>query len=138
MYEMNGVTLSGAEYGLLKKIVECYDENGDPSFLADIRFDGSYADGRIDESFFKLQGEELIEGNLTVNGIKLERITQAGLDFVHDIEQKKLDEAKRTKQQRRHDYRVALIGGIAGLFSGALSGAFVPDLVCSLIALFSS
>lgn len=136
MHEMNSITLSGSEYKLLKRIVDCYDKNGDPSFLSSIRFDDSYANGCIDQAFFELYGKNLIDGTLTPTGIKLKELPQSGLDFVHDYEQKKLDDAKRTKQQRRHDYKVASYGAIAGGILGLFGGAFSAQLLGWVTTLF--
>lgn len=63
------------------------------------------------------------------------RLTSEGRCYFKDRE-------RRTSDQRRHDYKVAafgaVVGGVLGLFSGALGGAFLSGSAKSLAEVLAS
>lgn len=135
MYKVDGIKLQKGEYDLLRKLVDDYDSDVSMSPFLE-RYNGSYADGRIDEAFKGLLKKKMVDGYITDERIRLKRITQKGLDFIHDFDAKKLEEETTRKIQFRHDYKVALFGIVAGGLLGFIGGLFSSDIKAAFFSIF--
>lgn len=128
MYRANGVELTGSQYELLERIVDCYDDplkgvKGLESVLA-ARWDASYADGKMDRTFQALINKGLIVGKVEARGLRLTEITQDGLDFVHDYEEDKADKRKKLWSNRGFQLFLSFITFILSVIGGWVSGHF--------------
>lgn len=130
MYSVNMIDLQSSEYNELKLLVETERAGKDPVQLANSRLHPTgekYAfDRRMCEIYSGLASVKLISGFNVDNGFLFHEINQRGFDFIDDYAASEKAETKRTKEQRAHDYKVALFGivsgGLLGFLGGLLSG----------------
>ncbi|WP_101723096.1 hypothetical protein [Eggerthella timonensis] len=126
MYTVNMIDLQSSEYDELALLVEAEEHGDNVKELATNRLqpNGAGFDDRRSEVYRGLDSVGLITGFSVDDGFVFFELTQKGIDFIRDYEASVAAEKKRSDDQRRHDYKVAsygaVAGGILGLFSGAL------------------
>lgn len=126
MYTVNGIDLQSSEFNELKLLVESEKKGDDPKDTATRRLkpDGNVFDDRICEIYKGLHDVGLVSGFSVHSGFLFSSLTQKGIDFIEDYETSVSEEKRRSEAQRKHDYKVAsygaVAGGLLGLFSGAL------------------
>lgn len=128
MIEVNGMSLSSAEYRELEGLVE----SDDPARHAANRLresrelSGNRDD--VDAIYGSLARKGLIAGRFVSNEFAFMRLNQRGRDFVSgkedldraaaDLEEKRIREMR---ESRAHDYKVAAFSFLGGAFSGAIT-----------------
>ncbi len=119
MYTINGIDLQSSEYDELKLLVEAHDRGEDVEALASqrLRPEGSLDDGAF-EVYVGLESVGLVSGCGLLGGFDFSGLTQRGIDFIHDYEKSVEGERKKAREQRIHDYKVALFSFGGGAVSG--------------------
>lgn len=134
MYSVNGVDLQSSEFEFLKKLVNVYT-NGES--VLEFAKDESEKNPLVIDLVRDLINAALLRGLVTTYGvIVILEMKQAGIDFVHDYYALKEQEEAELKQNRRHDYKVASYGAVAGGVLGLFSGAFGGSVIDAISALF--
>ena len=120
MYSVNSIDLQSSEYEELKMLVEAEERGDDAAAVAKLRLqpDGQGFDSRACEVYAGLESVGLVTGLPVLGGFVFDGITQKGADFVRDYERSVEDERKRTREQRTHDYKVALFSLLGGAIAG--------------------
>lgn len=132
MYEINGESLTSSEYKLLKSFVDRYDRGESWDGYQSI-YDSDYADGSVREAFFSLQKRGFIKGEIYGDGkIRVTGFPQKGLDFIHDYDKHEDDLAEQKRDNRKHDYKVALVGALSGAVFGFFSGLFSDQILAAI------
>ena len=139
MYSINMIDLQSSEDDELKLLVEAEERNEDVEAMAmkRLRPDGREFDMRACEIYRGLKSYGLVAGMNAENGFFFFELNQKGIDFIHDYDKSVEDERMRTREQRRHDYKVASYGAIAGGLLGLFSGALGSWLVRTISAMVS-
>ena len=72
------------------------------------------------EVYRGLQSVGLLTGVKYDGGFIFHHLTQKGLDFIDDYRASEMAEKERTKDQRKHDYKIAAFGWIGGAIAGGV------------------
>jgi len=139
VYKVNDVELWKSEYEMLQSMVDAVRDGRDPASVLDPKgCDCNYETDQY-KLLLGLARHGLVEADcLESNVIEFQYVTIKGFDFIEGYEEDCANEKKRTVEQRKHDYKVAIVCGTMALFSGTLGGAFIPDLIRSAIAAISA
>lgn len=136
MFQANGVVLNGAEHDELRSLVE----SEDPDALA---FEHLHPTGEkfvFSEDhvavYQMLKEKGLVSGASADNGFFFRGLTVAGKSWIRDYDAQVENEERAIKSSRRHDFKVALVGAVAGGLLGLFSGAFSAWLFGSVMDLF--
>lgn len=123
MYRVNGVELTSGQYQELKALVSVRDAGGDVRGAArgrlfpDFESNPIFPDETASEVYIGLDALGLVKGRSEYGLYWFERLTAAGIDFVHDYELEKKAAKEARRSEHRHDYFVA---GLSALIGGAL------------------
>ncbi|MBR3690580.1 MAG: hypothetical protein IKL97_05730 [Eggerthellaceae bacterium] len=129
MYTVNLIDLQSSEFEELELLVDAERRGEDVCALARQRIfphgKEHDCDARKAEIYRGLQSVGLIVGVKYDGGFIFRHLTQKGLDFIDDYRASEKAEVKRTKDQRRHDYKIAAFGWIGGGIMGAVVSLFL-------------
>ena len=129
MYSVNGIDLPGSQYRELRDLVSLDSDEERESFAGkklNPTGDPFFFDPDASALYLSLHSHGLIDGNPVLGGLVFSGVvTQAGYDFVSDIEEKERREADALKSERRHDYAVAAVSAAVSFALGVAAEHFI-------------
>lgn len=136
MYEANGIDLQSSEYEEIRLLVSAARNNENVTEIANMHLfldmDKHQVDRDYCDLYNSLYRKGLISGLPADNAFIFLDLTRSAFDFVDDYDAIAKQEERERRHQRRHDYRIALLGVLGGLFSGAF-GSWIYNIAGSLI-----
>lgn len=128
MYEANGSDLTSSEFFMLQKLVA----SSDPARTAEEELSRNPKASR--ELLSGLARAGLIVGTPNLTGFQFVSLTERGRAFVSDYWGEEFRRARELREERAHDYKVAVRGALAGAVFGAVAGGVTGWLMAFIRA----
>ena len=136
--------LTSEEEACLKELVDVYERDESTSEFVSNRLFGELKEGTREFNRQKRIYETLSDKGFTIADSYYEfgadadtELTSKGRCYFRDRQLEAASNKRLHEEQWRHDRRVEVIGGICGLFSGALGGWLITTVIPELLRALS-
>ena len=125
---------SSDEENTLRYLIDSTNKGMDVYEIVSAWYTAAPADDESSRRFADCQGlAEVGFLNMTIDesgNLEVGDITSLGRCYFHDKAEREAAKAAEQHSERKHNYQVAIVGGIFGLFSGML-GSIIVNIVTS-------